>query len=102
MEKHTAHYPLEQIHKCIALGYYQFTGTARLSIYQMGMILRDALDVVLSLSPKDLYKSMTTYERHSLWQDVYKKTWQNSKLYIKLQMVDEETIIISFKLDEEW
>jgi motility quorum-sensing regulator/GCU-specific mRNA interferase toxin len=85
------------------LGDYNFTGTAKLTIFrQLGMVIEEAIGVILSLTPKDLYKSMTSHSNHTIWQDVYKKDWENNKLYIKLQIVNEETIIISFKLDNEW
>ncbi len=103
MEKHVAHYPLDLVKRYIEREDYHFTRTSKVTILrELGITLNVALDILQSLAPADLHKSMTCHYNHKLWQDVYKKLWNEQKLYIKLQVVDEETIIISFKQDEEW
>lgn len=53
--------------------------------------------VVLSLSPSDFYKSMTTRNDHRIWQDVYHaKTTDSDKVYLKLTVIDD-VLIVSFK-----
>jgi motility quorum-sensing regulator / GCU-specific mRNA interferase toxin len=53
--------------------------------------------VVLSLSPADFYKSMTTHADHRIWQDVYRtKTSDRAEVYLKLTVIDD-VLIVSFK-----
>jgi motility quorum-sensing regulator/GCU-specific mRNA interferase toxin len=54
------------------------------------------VDVVLALTPRDFYKSMTTYNNHRVWQDVYHPATQAGRLYLKLTVVDD-LLIVSFK-----
>ena len=37
-----------------------------------GLELSDMLAVVITLTPTDFYKSMTTHADHTVWQDVYR------------------------------
>lgn len=96
MEKRVAHYDLESIKELIKNNQYYITGSARTCYTALGFADEDALTIINSLSNKDLYKSMTSYGDHSIWQDVYYKTVEELKLYIKLQ-VNDKAIVISFK-----
>ena len=96
MEKRIAHYSLESIKKLIHDKSYRITGSARIDYTALGFSDDEVIDIVLSLLPKDLYKSMTTYHDNKIWQDVYSKYVSNINLYIKLQ-ITQEAIIISFK-----
>lgn len=103
MEKRNAHHLLARIKELIEEESYRFTRTARQSIYgSLEMELSEALEVILSLTNAEFYKSMTTYQDHTRWQDVYHAKWLDLQLYIKLQIEDDETVIISFKEKEEW
>ena len=103
MEKRKAHYSLEQIKQLIEVENYRFTISARTTFQnELELTEDDALDVIFQLQPNDLYKSMTAYHDHTLWQDVYKPSWKDEKLYIKLQILEDSTIIISFKKAEDW
>ena len=54
-------------------------------------------EVVLSLVPRNFYKSMTTHADHRIWQDVYHaKSSIGVDVYLKLTVIDE-LLIISFK-----
>ena len=54
-------------------------------------------EVVLSLVPRNFYKSMTTHADHRIWQDVYHaKSAIGVGVYLKLTVIDE-LLIISFK-----
>ena len=46
---------------------------------------------------QDLDKSMTRHEQHQIWQDVYKPTYGGQDLYVKLQVIADKLIVISFK-----
>jgi motility quorum-sensing regulator/GCU-specific mRNA interferase toxin len=52
--------------------------------------------IVLTLTPKDFYKSMTTYSDNTIWQDVYRPTTEYGDIYLKLTVVDD-VLIVSFK-----
>jgi len=52
--------------------------------------------VILTLTPKDFYKSMTTYADHRIWQDVYRPATKAGEVYLKLTVIDD-VLIVSFK-----
>ena len=56
---------------------------------------------VLGLQVKDLYKSMTTLHDSKLWQDVYHPRIDGVPAYVKVQIVDDTTVVISFKTLED-
>jgi len=98
MEKLKAHYPLLKIRQLIKAGNYRITASARKTAFEdfdltEGGIIR----AVLSLTISDLYKSMTTLHDQALWQDVYHKRIINKMAYIKLQIFEDDSIVISFK-----
>ncbi|WP_404831100.1 type II toxin-antitoxin system MqsR family toxin [Endozoicomonas euniceicola] len=45
---------------------------------------------------KSLYKSMTTYANHKIWQDVYRPTSSGGEVYLKLTVTDD-VLVVSFK-----
>jgi motility quorum-sensing regulator/GCU-specific mRNA interferase toxin len=53
--------------------------------------------VVMSLTPRHFYKSMTTQADHRIWQDVYRaRTAHGDEVYLKLTVIDD-VLIVSFK-----
>jgi motility quorum-sensing regulator/GCU-specific mRNA interferase toxin len=52
--------------------------------------------VILALTARDVYKSMTTHADHRVWQDVYRPTTRAGEVYLKLTVVDG-VLIVSFK-----
>ena len=54
------------------------------------------LDIVMALTPKDFYKSMTTHADHKIWQDVYRPITPVGEVYLKLTVIDD-VLIASFK-----
>ena len=106
MEKNTAHYSLELIKQLIEDGDYDIANSAFFSIYnELELDDEVAVEVVLSLIETDLYKSMVSKKMLGLWQDVYKKLYKKDDgeiipLYIKLQIRDDLSVIISFKEDQ--
>ena len=96
MEKRVAHYNLDLMKILIKEENYRITGTAFRDAIALGFDEDDILEVVLKLSPKELYKSMTTHHDNKMWQDVYYVTLQKKELYVKLQ-INEDAIVISFK-----
>jgi len=66
------------------------------------MTIEDIESVIDRLCSEHFYKSMTTFQNHKLWQDVYKFVDEEKKLYIKLQFtVDgDKAVLIQMKKDE--
>lgn len=62
----------------------------------LGFDFQGIVAVVLVLTPKDFYKSMTTHADHRVWQDVYRPTTPAGEVYLKLTVV-QDVLIVSFK-----
>ena len=56
---------------------------------------------MLGLEVKDFYKSMTTLHDSTLWQDVYHPNIEGTRAYVKVQIADDTTVVISFKTLED-
>lgn len=98
MEKHTAHCKLHNVKALIEAGRVTATATATAGARAVGVdSLQGMCDVVLSLTTKNFYKSMTTHANHRVWQDVYHgETVDGVALYVKLTVIDD-LVIVSFK-----
>ncbi len=64
--------------------------------WSLGFEYDDIVDVVMSLTVKDFYKSMTTHADRKVWQDVYHPTTKAGVIYLKLMVIDD-VLIVSFK-----
>jgi motility quorum-sensing regulator/GCU-specific mRNA interferase toxin len=85
MEKYTPHYDLALIKaEVIRLGCRAFTASARESARQMELNLSQMQHAVCALEQRMLYKSMTTYADHRVWQDVYLIKAHATQIYIKV------------------
>ena len=98
MEKRIAHYPLTELQTQIQrIGQQAFTRTAVRGGLDMGLDIADMLAVIAGLTHSDLYKSMTTYNDHTIWQDVYHATvsagGKTKTAYIKLTMRDNVPVV---------
>ena len=62
----------------------------------LGFGFEEVIRVVATLTPRDFYKSMTTYADHRVWQDVYRPKTSVGDVYLKLTVVDD-VLIVSFK-----
>ena len=98
MEKHTAHYDLKAIKAVVMKNRMAaFTATAQQNARRMGLCKSETLTVVLNLQRGMLFKSMTTYTDHRIWQDVYHAPCPNGKTaYVKLTLQDG-AVVIQFK-----
>jgi len=103
MEKRRPHYPLTLIKERILQGDYRVTRTAlACAIRDFGYTESSQVAAwILRLDPSDFYKSMTSIHDARLWQDVYRPLISERPAYVKVQIADEQTIIISLKLSEE-
>ncbi len=96
MEKGVPHCKLAVVKALVEAGKVRTTHAARAGANELGFSFADMLDVVMTLTPADFFKSMTTHADHTVWQDVYRPNTQAGDVYLKLTvMVD--VLIVSFK-----
>ncbi len=62
----------------------------------MGFNFDGIIAVIMALTPKDFYKSMTTHADHQIWQDVYRPATDAGEVYLKLTVIDD-VLIVSFE-----
>jgi motility quorum-sensing regulator/GCU-specific mRNA interferase toxin len=84
MEKRTPHCDLSTVRRLIAERKVRVTQAATRTAVQLGF------------TPRDFYKSMTTYGDNTVWQDVYRPTTEVGDIYLKLTVV-HDVLIVSFK-----
>ncbi|MBJ2152680.1 type II toxin-antitoxin system MqsR family toxin [Paracoccus sp. IB05] len=86
------------------------TRAALMGAAELGMTRKEIEEVVLHLTRKDFYKSVTTFANHAVWMDVYhgkqEIEWNSEvetvTIYIKfVQDVVAEFSLTSFKEKQE-
>ncbi len=101
MEKRTSHYSLSDIKQAYSdpdnLG--PMTMSARNGAREVRLSDEDIVAVIQSLTVRDFDKSMTSIGDHTIWQDVYKPTYQGIALYVKFTRDEDDRyyLLISFK-----
>jgi motility quorum-sensing regulator / GCU-specific mRNA interferase toxin len=96
MEKRSAHCPLSVVKASVEAGRVRATFSALAGGAALGVRLRRDREVVLALTPKDFYTSMTTHADHRVWQDVYRPSTAAGEVYLKLTVIGD-VLIVSFK-----
>jgi motility quorum-sensing regulator/GCU-specific mRNA interferase toxin len=96
MEKSVPHCQLLIVKSMIQAGKVHATNSALTGGAALGFNFHEIVDVVMSLTLNDFYKSMTTYTDHKVWQDVYRPTTKAGEVYLKLTDIDD-VLIVSFK-----
>lgn len=96
MEKATPHCKLPVVKALVEAGKVRSTQSALAGAAALGFDFAGVLAVIMTLSPKDFYKSMTTHSDHRIWQDVYRSATDAGKVYLKLTVLDD-VLIVSFK-----
>jgi motility quorum-sensing regulator/GCU-specific mRNA interferase toxin len=96
MEKRTPNCQLSIVKSLIEEGKVRSTFSALAGGAALGFDFSGIVAVVLALTPRDFYKSMTTYADHRIWQDVYRPTTKAGEVYLKLTVIDD-VLIVSFK-----
>lgn len=96
MEKRSPHCQLSVIKALIEEGKVRSTFSALAGGAALGFDFQGIVAVILALTPKDFYKSMTTHADHRVWQDVYRPTTPAGEVYLKLTVV-QDVLIVSFK-----
>lgn len=98
MEKGTPHCKLSVVKALIEADRVKATASAFNGARDLGINdLAGMCAVVISLTPTDFFKSMTTHADHRIWQDVYSaRTGNSADVYLKLTVIDD-VLIVSFK-----
>lgn len=96
MDKPTPHCKLHVVKALISAGKVRSTETALAGAAALNLDFQQMQAVVMALTPKDFYKSMTTYADSKVWQDVYRPTTVAGPVYLKLTVFDD-VLIVSFK-----
>ncbi len=96
MEKRSPHCRLPVIKSLVEAGKVRATYSALQGAAQLGFDFSDMLDVVMTLTTADFYKSMTTHADHTIWQDVYRPSTRMGNVYLKLTVMND-VLIVSFK-----
>ncbi|MDQ0705926.1 motility quorum-sensing regulator/GCU-specific mRNA interferase toxin [Pseudomonas sp. W3I7] len=99
MEKYTPHYDLTVIKADVRrLGAKAFTRAAKEAGKQLDLDISEMQAIVFKLQNRMLYKSMTTYADHRVWQDVYHIHSHGLEIYIKVTYCSgSNPPVISFK-----
>ncbi|MHC8324117.1 type II toxin-antitoxin system MqsR family toxin [Pseudomonas sp. GB2N2] len=85
MEKNTPHYDLAVVKaEVVRLGRKAFTRSALESGNDVGFSVWQMIQAICELEHRMLFKSMTTYTDHRVWQDVYHTTFQGIEIYVKV------------------
>jgi motility quorum-sensing regulator/GCU-specific mRNA interferase toxin len=96
MEKRTPHYKLSVIKAMVKAQKVRATLSALTGGAALGFDVEGIIGVIMALTQKNFYKSMTTYTDHRIWQDVYRPKTSAGDVYLKLTVIDE-VLIVSFK-----
>ena len=96
MEKSTPHCTLAVVKTLIEAGKVRSTQSALVGAAAMGFNFDGIVAVIMALTPKDFYKSVTTHADHRIWQDVYRPATAAGEVYLKLTAIDD-VLIVSFK-----
>jgi motility quorum-sensing regulator/GCU-specific mRNA interferase toxin len=96
MEKRSPYCKLSVIKALIQAGKVQITLSALAGGAALGFDADGIVGVVMALTPRDFYKSMTTLADHRIWQDVYRPATSAGEVYLKLTVLDE-VLVVSFK-----
>lgn len=97
MEKLKPSHDLEAFKRAFAL-HRSMTLTARLSAGDLGFEIGSVVEIVSGLTLADFVKSMTSYNDHRRWQDVYVVRRDAFTLYLKFtDRAVTEFILLSFK-----
>ena len=96
MEKGTPHCQLSVVKTMIQAGKVHTTMSALAGGAALGFDFDEIVGVVMALTAKSFYKSMTTHSDYRVWQDVYRPTTRAGEVYLKLTVIDD-VLIVSFK-----
>lgn len=94
VDKYTPTYDLESFKN----SQFEIKRSALLGAAALGFGRTEIHEAIQSMERKHFYKSMTSYQNHRLWQDVYHVPFRGFLLYIKFtQGTITEFALLSFK-----
>lgn len=96
MEKYIPHCELSIVKVMLQAGKVRITTSALAGADALGLDAKEIVSIVMALTLKDFYKSMTSHNNHREWQDVYRPTTYVGEVYVKLIVVND-VLILSFK-----
>lgn len=98
MEKRRPHYDLRIIKATFArVETLRLTRTAHDSALRMGLTLADVVEIILGITQRQFYKSMTSIHDSRIWQDVYHVRHRDLVIYLKFTVDVSGYSLISFK-----
>ena len=98
MDKKKCHYSPDEIKRLVKANRWVITLTAQRNAMQdFGLDTEGIKNVVVGLTNRDFYKSMTTLADSTLWQDVYLPLIGDRQAYVKIQIANESAVVIQFK-----
>jgi hypothetical protein len=93
-----AAYPLDWIKQLFQRKRWIVTITAENCALNLGLDDEDIFDCVVKyLNETHFYKTMPAEKKPGLMQDVYRITYKNQRIYLKLQVANDWAVVISFK-----
>ena len=98
--RRTPAYDLEEVQRLVGQGPISCTVTeaALLNADDLGLGYANVIEAVLLLTPADFYKTMPAARVPGQWQDVYRLSYREFELYIKLQINRKSmAVVIQFK-----
>lgn len=99
-EKRKPAYYLDDIQKAFSTSEsLSVTGTALRHAAALGCGRGDIVEVIQTIEPTHFYKSMTSYQNHQIWQDVYHVPSKYGMLYVKFTEggTVSDFLLLSFK-----
>lgn len=99
MNKKAPAYDLSTIKQALSsVSKLRMTGSAQQTMFALGLVEDDVINVIQALTPADFYKSMAPQNPKFIhWQDVYRPYYQGLQLYVKFQLGHNGQVVISFK-----
>ena len=99
MEKRKPTYDLQAFKQAFSsVRKLHLTTTALVGARSLGCSAEDILAVIQSMQHQHFYKSMTSYQDHTVWQDVYHVPWSQVVIYLKFTAdLVTEFCVLSFK-----
>ena len=90
-------YPLKDVKRLINEDKYDFTTRASMEgAFDFGLDDNEMISIIMKLEDSDFQKTLESKKKKGLKQDVYKKDISGKNAYIKLQILMNLTVIISF------
>lgn len=98
MEKRKPTYDLDSVREWAGTPQFAATGTALRTALGLGFGSAEMAAVIQTMRREHFYKSMTSYNDHSEWQDVYHVPSSAGVLYVKFRSnTVTEFLLLSFK-----